>query len=74
MKHSQDNKQTEFLLPASQTGQSSSTEPGGKIPRIINYFDASLKQLFYWLADVACNNYTSPIIKWCKIFVWKNVP
>ena len=58
IQHSQDNKQTKLLFHVIQAGQSSSTASTDKPNVLINYGDTSLKGHIYWLAKMACNNYS----------------
>ena len=45
-------------FPVSQMGQSSSTASAAKSNVLINFGDAFLEAQIYWLAKMACNNYS----------------
>ena len=56
-KHSQDKRQTK-LFPTVSTGTASSTASTSRSVGLVNYADASLEAQIYWLAKMACNNYS----------------
>ena len=56
-KHSQDKRQTK-LFPTVSTGTTSSTASTSRSVGLVSYVDASLEAQIYWLAKMACNNYS----------------
>ena len=57
IKHCKDTKQAKLFFPASQEGASTSTGVAGRIA-LINYGEAGIEAEIYWLAKLACSNYS----------------
>ena len=56
-KHSRDKRQTK-LFPTVSTGTTSSTASTSRSVGLVSYVDTSLEAQRYWLAKMACNNYS----------------
>ena len=51
-----DTKQSKLFFPSTQAGQSTSS--AAKSPGLIKYSEASSEAEIYWLAKMACSNYS----------------